>query len=104
MPPVHFSLPLDVLLALFSGGWPPVCCWSSFLGFLCCPRNQVLGAWAWLVPLAVTLSTFGSVNGIFFGGSRVCYVAAREGHMVRDGVPAGRGGGAAGGHWKDCRG
>ncbi|XP_027955136.1 LOW QUALITY PROTEIN: b(0,+)-type amino acid transporter 1-like [Eumetopias jubatus] len=43
--------------------------------------NQVLGAWAWLVPLAVTLSTFGSVNGTFFGGSRVCYVAAREGHM-----------------------
>ncbi|XP_008698607.1 b(0,+)-type amino acid transporter 1 isoform X1 [Ursus maritimus] len=44
--------------------------------------NQVLGAWAWLVPLAVTLSTFGSVNGTFFGGSRVCYVAAREGHML----------------------
>ncbi|XP_032722800.1 b(0,+)-type amino acid transporter 1-like isoform X1 [Lontra canadensis] len=43
--------------------------------------NQVLGAWAWLVPLAVTLSTFGSVNGIFFGGSRVCYAAASEGHM-----------------------
>ncbi|XP_002915050.1 b(0,+)-type amino acid transporter 1 [Ailuropoda melanoleuca] len=43
--------------------------------------NQVLGAWAWLVPLAVTLSTLGSVNGTFFGGSRVCFVAAREGHM-----------------------
>uniref|UniRef100_A0A8C9D114 b(0,+)-type amino acid transporter 1 n=1 Tax=Panthera leo TaxID=9689 RepID=A0A8C9D114_PANLE len=42
---------------------------------------QVLGAWAWLVPLAVVLSTFGSANGMFFGGSRVCYVAAREGHM-----------------------
>ena len=53
----------------------------------------MLGAWAWLVPLAVALSTFGSVNGIFFGGSRVCYVAAREGHMVRDGVRAGRAGG-----------
>uniref|UniRef100_A0A8D1NYK3 B(0,+)-type amino acid transporter 1-like n=1 Tax=Sus scrofa TaxID=9823 RepID=A0A8D1NYK3_PIG len=48
--------------------------------------NQVLGAWAWLVPLAVALATFGSVNGLFFSGSRVCYVAAREGHMVRDGV------------------
>lgn len=60
---------------------------------LCCPRNQVLGAWAWLVPLAVVLSTFGSANGMFFGGSRVCYVAAREGHMVRDGVWAGQGGG-----------
>uniref|UniRef100_A0A8C8WP14 B(0,+)-type amino acid transporter 1 n=1 Tax=Panthera leo TaxID=9689 RepID=A0A8C8WP14_PANLE len=55
--------------------------------------NQVLGAWAWLVPLAVVLSTFGSANGMFFGGSRVCYVAAREGHMVRDGVWAGQGGG-----------
>ncbi|XP_046297671.1 b(0,+)-type amino acid transporter 1-like [Marmota monax] len=43
--------------------------------------NQVLGSWAWMVPLAVALSTFGSVNGIFFSGSRVCYVAAREGHM-----------------------
>uniref|UniRef100_A0A8C0ZW16 B(0,+)-type amino acid transporter 1 n=1 Tax=Castor canadensis TaxID=51338 RepID=A0A8C0ZW16_CASCN len=43
--------------------------------------NQVLGSWAWLVPLAVALSTFGSVNGTFFGGSRVCYAAAREGHM-----------------------
>ncbi|XP_005662774.2 b(0,+)-type amino acid transporter 1-like isoform X1 [Sus scrofa] len=45
--------------------------------------NQVLGAWAWLVPLAVALATFGSVNGLFFSGSRVCYVAAREGHMPR---------------------
>ncbi|XP_059516662.1 b(0,+)-type amino acid transporter 1-like [Myotis daubentonii] len=43
--------------------------------------NQVLGAWAWLVPLAVALSTFGSAHGTFFSGSRVCYVAAREGHM-----------------------
>ncbi|XP_054584045.1 b(0,+)-type amino acid transporter 1-like [Eptesicus fuscus] len=45
--------------------------------------NQVLGAWAWLVPLAVALSTFGSAHGTFFSGSRVCYVAAREGHMPR---------------------
>uniref|UniRef100_A0A4X2M4E2 b(0,+)-type amino acid transporter 1 n=1 Tax=Vombatus ursinus TaxID=29139 RepID=A0A4X2M4E2_VOMUR len=43
--------------------------------------NQMLGGWAWLVPLSVALSTFGSVNGAFFSGSRVCYVAAREGHM-----------------------
>lgn len=58
-----------------------------------CPRNQVLGAWAWLVPVAVTLSTFGSANGTFFSGSRLCYVAAREGHMVRGGGGAGKGGG-----------
>ncbi|XP_036604161.1 b(0,+)-type amino acid transporter 1-like [Trichosurus vulpecula] len=43
--------------------------------------NQILGDWAWLVPVSVALSTFGSVNGAFFSGSRVCYVAAREGHM-----------------------
>nr|XP_048295631.1 b(0,+)-type amino acid transporter 1-like isoform X1 [Myodes glareolus] len=43
--------------------------------------NQVLGSWAWLVPLAVALSTFGTVNGAFFSGSRLCYAAAREGHM-----------------------
>ncbi|KAG8524798.1 b(0,+)-type amino acid transporter 1 [Galemys pyrenaicus] len=43
--------------------------------------NQVLGAWAWLVPLAVAVSIFGSANGTFFSGSRVCYVAAREGHL-----------------------
>ncbi|XP_043773170.1 b(0,+)-type amino acid transporter 1-like [Cervus elaphus] len=43
--------------------------------------NQVLGAWAWLVPLAVALSSFGSANGSFFSGSRVSYVAAREGHL-----------------------
>ncbi|XP_062066125.1 b(0,+)-type amino acid transporter 1-like [Lepus europaeus] len=45
--------------------------------------NQILGSWAWLVPLAVAISTFGSVNGAFFSGSRVCYVAAREGHLPR---------------------
>ncbi|XP_006835370.1 PREDICTED: B(0,+)-type amino acid transporter 1-like [Chrysochloris asiatica] len=43
--------------------------------------NQVLGAWAWLVPVAVVLSTFGSANAAFFSGSRLCYVAGREGHM-----------------------
>ncbi|XP_004387657.1 b(0,+)-type amino acid transporter 1-like [Trichechus manatus latirostris] len=43
--------------------------------------NRVLGAWAWLVPVAVVLSTFGSTNGVFFSGSRVCYVSGREGHM-----------------------
>ncbi|XP_043928013.1 b(0,+)-type amino acid transporter 1-like [Protopterus annectens] len=43
--------------------------------------NKVLANWMWLIPLSVALSTFGSVNGTFFTGGRVCYVAAREGHM-----------------------
>ncbi|KAL6051507.1 hypothetical protein STEG23_011312, partial [Scotinomys teguina] len=43
--------------------------------------DRVLGSWAWLVPLGVALSTFGTVNGGFFSGSRLCYAAAREGHM-----------------------
>ncbi|XP_067840443.1 b(0,+)-type amino acid transporter 1 [Heptranchias perlo] len=43
--------------------------------------DKVLGSWAWLIPLSVVLSTFGSANGSFFTGGRSCYVAAREGHM-----------------------
>ncbi|XP_078397499.1 b(0,+)-type amino acid transporter 1 [Cetorhinus maximus] len=43
--------------------------------------NKVLGSWAWIIPLSVVLSTFGSVNGSFFTGGRSCYVAAREGSL-----------------------
>ncbi|KYO48900.1 hypothetical protein Y1Q_0020246 [Alligator mississippiensis] len=43
--------------------------------------NKVLGSWAWLISLAVAMSTFGSANGTFFSGGRMCYIAAREGHM-----------------------
>ncbi|KFQ35805.1 B(0,+)-type amino acid transporter 1, partial [Merops nubicus] len=42
---------------------------------------KVLGSWAWLISLSVAMSTFGSSNGTFFSGGRVCYIAAREGHM-----------------------
>uniref|UniRef100_A0A8C6Z9D3 b(0,+)-type amino acid transporter 1 n=1 Tax=Nothoprocta perdicaria TaxID=30464 RepID=A0A8C6Z9D3_NOTPE len=45
--------------------------------------DKVLGSWAWLISLFVVLSTFGSSNGTFFSGGRLCYTAAREGHMVR---------------------
>lgn len=45
-------------------------------------RDKVLGSWAWLISLSVALSTFGSSNGTFFSGGRMCYIAAREGHMV----------------------
>ncbi|XP_025900714.1 b(0,+)-type amino acid transporter 1-like [Nothoprocta perdicaria] len=43
--------------------------------------DKVLGSWAWLISLFVVLSTFGSSNGTFFSGGRLCYTAAREGHM-----------------------
>uniref|UniRef100_A0A671Q7E5 b(0,+)-type amino acid transporter 1 n=1 Tax=Sinocyclocheilus anshuiensis TaxID=1608454 RepID=A0A671Q7E5_9TELE len=45
--------------------------------------NKVLGGWGWVMSIAAALSAFGSLNGSFFSGGRVCYVAAREGHMVR---------------------
>lgn len=34
------------------------------------------------MSVAAALSAFGSLNGTFFSGGRVCFVAAREGHMV----------------------
>nr|XP_003200444.1 b(0,+)-type amino acid transporter 1-like isoform X2 [Danio rerio] len=43
--------------------------------------NKVLGGWGWVMSIAAALSSFGSLNGSFFSGGRVCYVAAREGHM-----------------------
>lgn len=44
----------------------------------------MLGSWGWIMSLAAALSAFGSLNGTFFSGGRVCFVAAREGHMVRN--------------------
>ncbi|KAI2654667.1 b(0,+)-type amino acid transporter 1 [Labeo rohita] len=43
--------------------------------------NKVLGGWGWVMSVAAAFSAFGSLNGSFFSGGRVCYVAAREGHM-----------------------
>uniref|UniRef100_A0A8C2BYG7 Zmp:0000001267 n=1 Tax=Cyprinus carpio TaxID=7962 RepID=A0A8C2BYG7_CYPCA len=43
--------------------------------------NKVLGGWGWVMSVAAALSAFGSLNGSFFSGGRMCYVAAREGHM-----------------------
>lgn len=45
-------------------------------------RNKVLGSWGVVMSVAAALSAFGSLNGTFFSGGRVCFVAAREGHMV----------------------
>ncbi|XP_077394845.1 b(0,+)-type amino acid transporter 1 [Festucalex cinctus] len=43
--------------------------------------NKVLGSWGWIMSIAAALSAFGSLNGTFFSGGRLCFVAAREGHM-----------------------
>uniref|UniRef100_A0A8D2L2G8 b(0,+)-type amino acid transporter 1 n=1 Tax=Varanus komodoensis TaxID=61221 RepID=A0A8D2L2G8_VARKO len=43
--------------------------------------HKVLGNWVWVMSLSVALSSFGSANGTFFSGGRMCYAAAREGHM-----------------------
>ncbi|XP_017332368.1 b(0,+)-type amino acid transporter 1 [Ictalurus punctatus] len=45
--------------------------------------NKVLGKWGWLMSIAAALSSFGTLNGSFFGGGRIAFVAAREGHMPR---------------------
>ncbi|CAL1547645.1 unnamed protein product [Lymnaea stagnalis] len=42
---------------------------------------EVLGKAALLIPIFVTLSTFGAANGSCFTGGRLVYAAAREGHL-----------------------
>ena len=43
--------------------------------------TRMLGMFAWLMPLSVAISTFGSANGTIFAAGRLCYVASREGHL-----------------------
>ncbi|XP_074516767.1 b(0,+)-type amino acid transporter 1 isoform X4 [Sebastes fasciatus] len=43
--------------------------------------NKMLGSWGWIMSVAAALSAFGSLNGTFFSGGRVSFVAAREGHL-----------------------
>ncbi|KAG7328512.1 hypothetical protein KOW79_008456 [Hemibagrus wyckioides] len=43
--------------------------------------NKVLGSWGWVMSIAAAFSSFGTLNGSFFGGGRICFIAAREGHM-----------------------
>ncbi|KFM76396.1 B(0,+)-type amino acid transporter 1, partial [Stegodyphus mimosarum] len=44
--------------------------------------HRVLGVLSFVMPISVILSTFGAGNGSCFTGGRLCYVAAREGHLV----------------------
>ncbi|CAH1402731.1 unnamed protein product [Nezara viridula] len=44
--------------------------------------NRILGFMAWLMPLSVTISTFGSAHGTLFAAGRLCFAASREGHLL----------------------
>lgn len=44
--------------------------------------NRILGVMAWLMPLSVAISTFGSANGTLFAAGRLCFAASREGHLL----------------------
>ncbi|XP_047994194.1 b(0,+)-type amino acid transporter 1-like [Leguminivora glycinivorella] len=44
--------------------------------------NRVLGPASFLIPLGVAIATFGCAMSVQFGVTRVCYTAAKGGHML----------------------
>ncbi|CAG4984116.1 unnamed protein product [Colias eurytheme] len=44
--------------------------------------DRVLGPASFLIPLGVAIATFGCAMSVQFGVTRVCYTAARGGHML----------------------
>ena len=44
--------------------------------------ERILGPVAFIVPLGVALATFGCAMSIQFGVTRLCFVAAQEGHFL----------------------
>lgn len=45
-------------------------------------KINISGVMSWLMPLSVTISTFGSANGTLFAAGRLCFAASREGHLL----------------------